>query len=198
MNSTANPERSPGESSDPTCRPERRSYRRRGTLHPILHSRIGPDQFVSRMARLREDARFRAVQPESFDQDSTMQPLDPAAEDELDDTLELWFDWAFVDFWKNHYCEPSLILRFRLSWLWDGVDTFPDTIQRSIAIDPDAVRGSTSELPLLILPQIQAHLMRRLGRRWRDGSDNHDASTKVESSDRASDAITIQAVLTRE
>ena len=57
------------------------------------------------MARLREDARFRAVQPESFDQDASMQPLDPAAEDELDDTLELWFDWAFVDFWKNHYCE---------------------------------------------------------------------------------------------
>ena len=72
------------------------------------------------MARLREDPRFRAVQPEAFDQDTT--PLDPAAEDELDDNLELWFDWAFVDFWKNHYY----------------------TIQRSIAIDPDAVRGSTS------------------------------------------------------
>ncbi|ORX35648.1 p115 like vesicle tethering protein [Kockovaella imperatae] len=89
----------------------------RGTLHPILHSRIGPDQFVSRMARLREDPRFRAVQPESFEQDPTQ--LDPV--EDLDD-LELWFDWAFVDFWKNHYY----------------------TIQRSIAIDPDAVRGPTT------------------------------------------------------
>ncbi|WVQ81779.1 hypothetical protein IAT38_003904 [Cryptococcus sp. DSM 104549] len=98
----------------------------RATLHPILHSRIGPDQFVSRMARLREDPRFRAVQPDGFD----VEQNDPvhghdghgAGEevDELDEGLELWFDWAFVDFWKNHYY----------------------TIQRSIAIDPDAVRGS--------------------------------------------------------
>ncbi|WWD17057.1 hypothetical protein CI109_101494 [Kwoniella shandongensis] len=94
----------------------------RATLHPILHSRIGPDQFVSRMARLREDPRFRAVQPDGFDTESS----DPVAQlhdgdaTEVDDGLELWFDWAFVDFWKNHYY----------------------TIQRSIAIDPDAVRGS--------------------------------------------------------
>ncbi|KAK8864634.1 hypothetical protein IAR55_001884 [Kwoniella newhampshirensis] len=94
----------------------------RATLHPILHSRIGPDQFVSRMARLREDARFRAVQPDAFDTEGS----DPVAQlhdgeaNELDDGLELWFDWAFVDFWKNHYY----------------------TIQRSIAVDPDAVRGS--------------------------------------------------------
>lgn len=77
------------------------------TLHPILHSRIGPDQFVSRMARLREDARFRAVQPDAFDTESAgdgpqHQQLDG---EEVDEGLELWFDWAFVDFWKNHYCE---------------------------------------------------------------------------------------------
>lgn len=79
----------------------------RTTLHPILHSRIGPDQFVSRMARLREDPRFRAVQPDAFDTESedatgAAQSQDTAEQDE---GLELWFDWAFVDFWKNHYCE---------------------------------------------------------------------------------------------
>ena len=70
------------------------------TLHPILHSRIGPDQFVSRMARLREDPRFKAVQPDAFDVEDDAE-LD---KEELDEGLELWFDWAFVDFWKNHYC----------------------------------------------------------------------------------------------
>jgi len=78
----------------------------RSTLHPILHSRIGPDQFVSRMARLREDPRFKAVQPDAFENE---QPSEAAAEIEEDpeDGLELWFDWAFVDFWKNHYCEST-------------------------------------------------------------------------------------------
>ncbi|WWC61902.1 uncharacterized protein I303_104488 [Kwoniella dejecticola CBS 10117] len=95
----------------------------RATLHPILHSRIGPDQFVSRMARLREDPRFRAVQLDAFDTEGADAIAAATAEgdaDEVDEGLELWFDWAFVDFWKNHYY----------------------TIQRSIAIDPDAVRGS--------------------------------------------------------
>lgn len=91
------------------------------TLHPILHSRIGPDQFVSRMARLREDPRFRAVQPDAFDTDGgaadhpvavPVRDVQEGAEGgemgvEEDEGLELWFDWAFVDFWKNHYCESG-------------------------------------------------------------------------------------------
>ncbi|KAL1411603.1 Vesicle-mediated ER to Golgi transport protein [Vanrija albida] len=94
----------------------------RATLHPILHSRIGPDQFVSRMARLREDPRFRAVQPDAFDTegDNATDAAQVQDNEEEDEGLELWFDWAFVDFWKNHYY----------------------TIQRSIAVDPDAVRGA--------------------------------------------------------
>lgn len=77
----------------------------RATLHPILHSRIGPDQFVSRMARLREDPRFRAVQPDDFELTSLLSSQ-PPVEDE-DENKEVWFDWAFVDFWKNHYCEST-------------------------------------------------------------------------------------------
>jgi hypothetical protein len=65
------------------------------------------------MARLREDPRFRAVQPDAFDNEGPANaPLSGAdgligglrEEDEVDEGLELWFDWAFVDFWKNHYC----------------------------------------------------------------------------------------------
>jgi hypothetical protein len=74
-------------------------------LTSVLHSRIGPDQFVSRMARLREDPRFRAVQPDAFETEAGSESA-PASEDvEVEENLELWFDWAFVDFWKNHYCE---------------------------------------------------------------------------------------------
>ncbi len=77
----------------------------RATLHPILHSRIGPDQFVSRMARLREDPRFKAVQPDQFDVEHKTHGEATMDDGEEDDGLELWFDWAFVDFWKNNYCE---------------------------------------------------------------------------------------------
>lgn len=83
----------------------------RATLHPILHSRIGPDQFVSRMARLREDPRFRAVQPDAFDTEGDDATTIAREDPEEDESLELWFDWAFVDFWKNNYCEsPRLLL----------------------------------------------------------------------------------------
>lgn len=85
----------------------------RATLHPILHSRIGPDQFVSRMARLREDPRFRAVQPDAFDTEGEDATAAVQSEDNEDteEGLELWFDWAFVDFWKNHYCKLHVRMR---------------------------------------------------------------------------------------
>jgi hypothetical protein len=72
---------------------------RRATLHPILHSRIGPDQFVSRMARLREDPRFKAVQPDQFDTDANQAVAQdgalPVGQDvDEEDGLEIWFDWA--------------------------------------------------------------------------------------------------------
>lgn len=66
------------------------------------------------MARLREDPRFRAVQPDAFDADGSADASPgaaPGGDEEVDEGLELWFDWAFVDFWKNHYC--PLLWRFR-------------------------------------------------------------------------------------
>lgn len=77
------------------------------------------------MARLREDPRFRAVQPDAFDNDTaptgphdpTHHLAQPEAEvdgEDGDEGLELWFDWAFVDFWKNHYCESDNL--FCLIW----------------------------------------------------------------------------------
>jgi len=68
----------------------------RATLHPILTSRVGPDQFVSRIARLREDPRFKNVGPDI---------LERATDAEADEGLEdgFWFDWAFIEFVRNNY-----------------------------------------------------------------------------------------------
>lgn len=98
------------------------------------------------MARLREDPRFKAVQPDAFDTEGTPEAA-PVEGDEVDEGLELWFDWAFVDFWKNHYC-----MSYRPVSLGSGLTS--DTIQRSIAVDPDAVRGSSGERPSADLPAL--------------------------------------------
>jgi hypothetical protein len=101
------------------------------------------------MARLREDPRFKAVQPDQFDTEpsqSVTQDGVVSSGEEVDeeDGLEIWFDWAFVDFWKNNYCA--------LAGLACGseADLLLDTIQRSIAVDPDAVRGSTCRFVVVL------------------------------------------------
>lgn len=83
----------------------------RETLYPILQSRVGPDQFVSRILRLREDPRFRGVGPnvlEMVDDDESIEDL--SEEDGL------WFDYAFVEFLKTNYI----------------------SVQRAILLDPNA------------------------------------------------------------
>ncbi|KAG8921299.1 hypothetical protein FRC02_000324 [Tulasnella sp. 418] len=96
----------------------------RETLQPIFHKRIGADTFVSRMARLRDDPRFKAVSPEHLVVDVVLDDmsggfggeLSRAGEDATDGEGEIWFDWAFVEFWKSHYY----------------------TIQKSITNDPNS------------------------------------------------------------
>jgi hypothetical protein len=68
----------------------------RDTLHPILHSRVGPDQFVSRIHRLREDARFKNVGPDVLEFRDDVDGIS------LEDGV--WFDWALVEFIRNSYC----------------------------------------------------------------------------------------------
>ncbi|CAE6458034.1 unnamed protein product [Rhizoctonia solani] len=96
----------------------------RATLYPILHSRIGADVFIARMARVREDERFKAVGP-----DSPVVPAGLGLEDEPQPEEDgevvggdVWLDWGFVEFWKgNAY-----------------------TIQRAITVDPDAAASNAS------------------------------------------------------
>ncbi|GAA5926865.1 hypothetical protein JCM3775_007063 [Rhodotorula graminis] len=84
----------------------------RDTLHPILQSRVGPDQFVSRILRLREDPRFRNVGPNALE----LIDDDEALADDLGEEDGLWFDFAFVEFLKTNYV----------------------SVQRAILVDPHA------------------------------------------------------------
>jgi len=95
----------------------------RSTIYPLL-DRLGIDTLVGRMARLREDERFKAVGPESivlpYPTPSNIQlGLKPESENEG----EIWFDWAFVDFWKSNYY----------------------TVQRGFSSDPQSLSSSSSQ-----------------------------------------------------
>jgi hypothetical protein len=65
------------------------------------------------MTRFREDDRFKSITPESIilscptpggpppsANQNQNQNQNPAEQEG-----ELWFDWAFVDFWKSNHCE---------------------------------------------------------------------------------------------
>ncbi|BGP21760.1 transporter [Rhodotorula toruloides] len=117
----------------------------RETLHPILHSRVGPDQFVSRILRLREDPRFRNVGPnvlELVDEDDTI------AED-LGEEDGLWFDFSFVEFLKTNYIRsmdgvsPEVLaaLRASLAAQTKELDDLRDALQ-SLAQERDQERNA--------------------------------------------------------
>ncbi|KAF8633385.1 hypothetical protein AX17_004556 [Amanita inopinata Kibby_2008] len=103
----------------------------RSTIAPILN-RLGIDTLVGRMVRLREDDRFKAIGPDSavFSYPGPSQ-YHAGRKSELNDEAEIWFDWAFVDFWKSNYY----------------------TIQRGFSTDPNqlsSASGQGAETTLLI------------------------------------------------
>ncbi|OLL22699.1 Intracellular protein transport protein USO1 [Neolecta irregularis DAH-3] len=65
----------------------------RTTLQQILHSRIGKDQFVARIARLRENPLFRDVSESYVLPSSRQDGLLP----------DIYFNLSFVEFLKDHY-----------------------------------------------------------------------------------------------
>lgn len=79
----------------------------RSTEHQIIN-RLGIDNLVGQIARLRESDQFKAVGPDSVVQ---LYPLSakagPTTPKPTEQEAEIWFDWAFVDFWKSNYCEMA-------------------------------------------------------------------------------------------
>ncbi|KIP03586.1 hypothetical protein PHLGIDRAFT_496370 [Phlebiopsis gigantea 11061_1 CR5-6] len=84
----------------------------RNTIYPIL-TRLGIDLLVGRITHMRDDDRFKAVGPDTF---VLPYPSQSIANSEGEKEGEVWFDWAFVDFWKSNYY----------------------TIQKGISADPKA------------------------------------------------------------
>ncbi|KAF8161793.1 p115 like vesicle tethering protein [Mycena galopus ATCC 62051] len=98
----------------------------RATIYPILN-RLGVETLIGRMARLREDERFKSVGPDAVVlpyPSATAQHLTLAkgGESDKDKEGEIWFDWAFVDFWKSNYY----------------------TVQRGLSTEPDQLSSSAS------------------------------------------------------
>ncbi|KAJ3748406.1 p115 like vesicle tethering protein [Lentinula detonsa] len=97
------------------------------TISPILN-RLGVDTLLGRMSRLREDDRFKNVSPETLVQHY---PGSALHSQNIILEGEVWFDWAFVDFWKSNYY----------------------TVQRGLSTDPDqlaSASGPSAETAMLI------------------------------------------------
>lgn len=60
------------------------------------------------MSRFREDDRFKAVGPDSIVLAYPTLPLSTTTNSNNRDEAEIWFDWAFVDFWKSNFCKIQL------------------------------------------------------------------------------------------
>ncbi|EIW54324.1 uncharacterized protein TRAVEDRAFT_173529 [Trametes versicolor FP-101664 SS1] len=112
----------------------------RATVHPIL-TRLGIDMLSGRITHLRDDDRFKAIGPDNFvltlpsapvvHHQGHQGPPSAAAPKHDVEEGEVWFDWAFVDFWKSNYY----------------------TIQKGIAVEPNSLSsaaGQGAESALLI------------------------------------------------
>ena len=91
----------------------------RSTIYPIL-TRLGIDLLVGRITHLRDDERFKAVGPDAI---VLPYPHSGISNSEGEKEAEIWFDWAFVDFWKSNYCERSLSH-------WNGCGGIADWLKR--------------------------------------------------------------------
>ncbi|KAL5531786.1 USO1 [Sanghuangporus sanghuang] len=92
----------------------------RSTIHSII-TRLSADALIGRMARVREDERFRAIGPEEIVLPYRFPAMHSAPAEEVE--VEIWFDWPFVDFWKSNYY----------------------TIQRAVTLDPDTLSSASGE-----------------------------------------------------
>lgn len=70
---------------------------------------------IGRITHLRDDDRFKTIGPDTLvlSAPSALVHLHQAPTGSLkseSEQGEMWFDWAFVDFWKSNYCELTLLI----------------------------------------------------------------------------------------
>ena len=108
-------------------------------MYPLL-DRLGVDSLSGRMSRFREDERFKAVGPDTVVLPyPTPADLHVGLKPEHEGEGEIWFDWAFIDFWKSNYCLFLDHLRKRFPFSRFHIDT----IQRGFANDPNSLSSSS-------------------------------------------------------
>jgi hypothetical protein len=74
----------------------------RATVHQII-TRLGVDTLTDKIGSMKEDVRFREIEPEAFVLGYPT-PKEASVDAEIGEEAEAWFDWAFLDFWKSNYC----------------------------------------------------------------------------------------------
>jgi hypothetical protein len=137
----------------------------RAAMHPILHSRIGPDQFAAKMNRLRDDSRFKNTEPDVLENLAGTLPTSTNTRNReasgsmvghlplsaelvaADDQGGLWFDWAFVDFVKGNHV----------------------MIQKSMLVDPQSTSSSLANQSTELLDA---------KRQFEQMKENHAKSTR--------------------
>jgi len=116
----------------------------RTKIHAIFN-RLSVDALIGRMSRVREDERFKTIGPEDiimpYRFPSAIPPPSGSQASPGQEEVEIWFDWAFVDFWKSNYY----------------------TIQRSITLDPDTLGSSSNEAAeqAMIIASLRAEVRRQ-------------------------------------
>ena len=81
----------------------------RTTIHQII-TRLGVDTLTDKIGSVKEDVRFREIEPEVFVLDYPT-PKEASVDAEIEGEAEVWFDWAFLDFWKSNYCKFGICER---------------------------------------------------------------------------------------
>ncbi|EMD32978.1 hypothetical protein CERSUDRAFT_118405 [Gelatoporia subvermispora B] len=107
----------------------------RSTIYPIL-TRLGLDMLAGRITHLRDDDRFKAVGPDTivlpYPGSLAHHPTTGAPKQDTDEA-EIWFDWAFVDFWKSNY----------------------HTIEKGIATDPNSLSSSAGQDTAMVVASLR-------------------------------------------
>lgn len=115
----------------------------RATMHEILHTRIGADQFSTRVGGVKSDPRFAQVTPEVLEDVLTA------------DAPSIWFTWSFVEFWKDHYAriQKSILADPSTSAAADASTSteLQDARQRLAALQEQLTRAQAeaAQLPAL-------------------------------------------------
>lgn len=76
----------------------------REAMHPVLMQKIGADAFAARIVRVKQDARFAQVGPDTLEQFVSYATHPQGA------APVLWFSWLFAEFWKEHYAHVQKAL----------------------------------------------------------------------------------------